>query len=83
MFSKPLSAVWLNGTSSTISIGIHSLHRNFSILFCVFFLRFIEANKSKHKGIDGILISINDFEMGTIDDDSSSIILLLIYELMI
>ncbi len=82
MFSKPLSAVWLNGTSSTISIGIHSLHRNFSILFCVFFLRF-KANKSKHKGIDGILISIYDFEMGTIDDDSSSIILLLIYELMI
>ena len=53
------------------------------MLFCVFFLRFIEAIKSKHKGIDGIIISINDFEIGTIDDDSSSIILLLIYELMI
>jgi hypothetical protein len=53
------------------------------MLFCVFFLGFIEANKSKHKGIDGIVISINDFEIGTIDDDSSSIILLLIYELMI
>ncbi len=73
----------MNGTSSTISIGIHSLHRNFSILICVFLLRFIEANKSKHKGIDGIVISINDFERGTLDDDPSSIILLLNYELMI
>ena len=53
------------------------------MLFCVFFLRFIEANKSKHKGIDGIVISINDFERGTLDDDPSSIILLLNYELMI